>query len=687
MSSVLGMHQDQDAIKLIRHHEAVMEFYGEAMDKRELCHNYLRGNPWTDEEREAAEAKRKALIEFNSLKTSERTFVGNIIQQRYDVKPAPREPTDQDKSDIYTAMYHWTADITDSRYKDPGLVRGAWAGGNAWQESYVEITPGRKPRIILENQNNFAMYPDPNRRDLVHNTDCEFIDRVSWLDRYTIADAFPDKEKEVLEALREDVVTFRYDQDSVYADRGHEWKNYRNGKYKVVERFYKVRKKLWFGVDDAGSRIDLGYDIPQDEREQFKEDYPGHSLHMEREEYLYLAIVAPSMGQDYLYNGPYHCQPRDAVTTRIMFPFVELVDEDLDGDPSGHVEHQIGGIKVVNSLMVNKLYQAKNAAGQSHVVETDFFTPDELDDLMENHQDGARTFKKKTGAGPGSGVMLIEQGKVAPDNDSALEFAANFVQEVSSTPPSMKGISEGNVPGILNEQRIQQSFIQSQGFTNNYMGFLTRRAKLWKYYWKEFFDAEEVIRVLEKKDENDPDWIAINKIVIDEFGNPQKHNALDDGDAYDVTFEDSWKSPTVRDKVRQQIIQLQQNAAVQQDPTLNTFLTYYFLQLSDAPQELKSMVKEHSAVIAQAEAQKRQMEEDAAMLEQQSQMQDIAQKEAEGTAMAPPGQPMPPSRAPTQTPGAQANQATPPLPPRPQPAPVPSQAPRNLSRPSMAVPA
>lgn len=678
MTSVLEMHRSEDATALIRSNEEVMEYYGEKMDLRERCHQFLRGNHWTDEERERADAKGKALVEFNALKTSERTFVGNIIQQRYDIKPAPREPTDQDKSDIYSTLYHWTADITDCRYKDPGLVRDAWAGGNSWQESYVEITPGRKPRIIVENQNNFAIYPDPNRRDLVNNSDCQFIDRISWLTRSDIADAVPEMEEEILQGLP-DKGSYTYDKDdAVFADRGHEWKNYRNGKYKVIERFYKVKKKLWFGVSrDNGERIDIGYDVPQKEREQFKEDFPAYELNLEREEHLFLAMVCPALGPIYLYNGPYHCQPRDPVTTRIMFPFVELVDEDLDGDTSGHVEHQIGSIKVVNSLMVNTLYQAKNAAGQSHVVDAGYFDENDLIDVMENHQDGARTFKKKAGAGPGSGLTLIEQGKTASDKDGALEFAYNFTQEVSSTPPSMKGLSEGNVPGILNEQRIQQSFIQSQGFTNNYMGFLTRRAKLWKYYWKEFFDAEEVIRVLEKKDEADPDWIAINKVVVDEFGNAEKHNSLDDADAYDITFEDSWRSPTVRDKVRQQIIQLQQNSAVQQDPTLNAFLTYYFLQLSDAPQEMKSMVKEHSAVIAQAEEQKRQMEADAAILDQQSQMQDIAQKEAEGTTLLPP---------PKQNPGAGP---TPPMPQRPQPGIIPSQAPRPIAPnpTSMAVPA
>jgi hypothetical protein len=595
-SSVLDLHKTEDATVLINSHDSVVEFHAPNMETRELCHDYLAGDPWTDEEREVARQKKKPLTEFNPLKTSERTFVGSMIQQRYDIKPAPREPTDQSKADVYSAMYHWTADLTEIRYKDPNLVRSAWAGGNAWQESFVEVTPGKKSRIIVNNENNFAVYPDPNRRDLINNSDCEFIDRVSWMSRSQLADAIPDKEDEILSALP-DPQSSDYERTKVYADRSHESSSYRNGKYKVIERFYKVRKKNWFGVTPKGEKEAIGQDVSQEVRESYKEDYPEHTVYMEREEYLFLAIVCPSIGGVFLYNGEYHCQPRDTTTGKIMFPLVELVDEELDGQTSGHIIHQISGIKLVNSIMTNKLFAAKNAAAQSHVGSSDHFDETTRLDIEENHNDGSRTFWKKTGAPEGSGMALIEQGKGAPDNDYLLDYANNYLLDVSSTPPSMKGISEGSASGVLNEQRIQQSFIQSQGFTNNYMGFLTRRAKLWKYYWKEYWKGEDVIRVLEKKDDKDPDWIKINEIVQGEFGVERK-NTFDDADAYDMTFEDSWKSPTIREKVRKQLSDMMQNGSLQQDPELASEVYSYFLQLSDAPSEFKTRVKQ----IAEAKA-------------------------------------------------------------------------------------
>lgn len=590
-SSVLDLHKTDSSDVLIKSHDSVVEYHTGNMEQRELCHQFLAGDPWTDEEREIARQKNKPLTDFNPLKTSERTFVGSMIQQRYDIKPAPREPTDQNKSDVYSAMYHWTADTVGSRYKDPQLARSAWAAGNGWQESFVEITPGKKPRIHVTNENNFAIYPDPNRRDLIENSDCEFIDRVSWMSRSQIADAVPSKESEIMAGLPDPLST-TYEKVKVIADRAHEYQNYRNGKYKVIERFYKVRKKTWVATNHQGEEFSIGTDVNQEVRENYKENYPDHTIHMEREELLYLAIACPALGSIFLYNDEYHCQPRDPVTSKIMFPIVELVDEEIDGQPSGHIISQIPGIKMTNSLLSNAVFAAKNAAGQSHVVSSDHFDQTALEDIQENHNDGSRTFVKKQNAPAGSGMDLIEQGRAAPDNQYLLDFASNYTVEVSSTPPSMKGMMEGSASGILNEQRIQQASVQQQGFNNNYSAFLVRRAKLWKYYWKEYWTFEDVIRVLEKKDDKDPDWIEINKIVKDEYGNIQTKNSLDDADAYDIVFEDSFKSPTVRDKVQKQLSAMMQNGSLQQDPELAAEVYSYFLMLSDAPQDFKNRVKQ-----------------------------------------------------------------------------------------------
>ena len=634
--SIDGLHKCEDANELITSSRSLVDYYRPYMDKRERCDDFVRGKHWTDEEEEIAEGKKKALIAFNYLKPSERTFVGSILQQRYDVKPAPREPLDQDKSDILSAMYHWTADTTRTKFYDPSLIRSCWSGGNAWQESYVEITPGKKPRIIVKNQNNYAIFPDPNRRDLVTNSDCEFIDRYSWLSVNKLASKFPDKEKEIRDALERQDEDSDYLDTKVYADRTHEYEDYRNGKYKVIERFYRVRKKRWFGINmQDGQREEFGEDLNYGQREEIKDQFPYYELNAEDEEYLYLAVTVPSMHGSFLYNDKYHCQPRDPYTGKIMFTIAELVDEELNGDPSGHVESQIDPLRLTNSLLTNKLHAAKHAAGQAKVISRDHFSENDIEDVAENHADSSRAFVKKKDAPQGPGVDIIPNGASSVEADDIINMSNDFRMQVSSTPPAMQGMSEGNIPGVLNEQRIQQSSVQSQVFITNYMSFMINRAKLWKYYWKKYFKAEDVIRVLEKK-KDEEDWLRINQIVQDEFGNAYQEDTFADNDTYDITFEDSWKSPTVRDKVRRQVSELLGSVSVQQDPVLATYLTHFFLNLSDAPQEMKDLVEERSQVIQQSKAQEQQaqqqeqqMAQQGQELEQMERMQNIADREAQ----------------------------------------------------------
>jgi hypothetical protein len=239
---------------------------------------------------------------------------------------------------------------------------------------------------------------------------------------------------------------------------------------------------------------------------------------------------------------------------------------------------------------------------------------------------------KRKGAPAGSGVDLVPQGTFSKDGNESIEFVAAFADEASSTPPAMQGVAEGSgVSGKLNEQRTQQSYIQSAWSNNNYQHFITKRGKLWVYYFQQFFPFEMTVRVMEKKDPKDPSHITINQTEQDEYGGVRKVNDIT-ALRYDIVFEDSWQSPTVKDKVRQQITQLMGMSGVQLDPTLSAFLTLYFLKLSDAPQDLKDFVREHSQVIKAQEAEKQQMEAQTAGLGQAQQLQQLADGEAQATA-------------------------------------------------------
>lgn len=627
-------HKMESAGDMIRSHDDVVEYYETYNDKREQMERFRKGKMWTEEELDIMRRKGKAPVVFNKIIGPIRTIMGTFINNRYDIKPAPFEPTDQDISDLLTQRYHYTAHHEMCRYKDPAMIETALVEGEAWQESYIDVNPGMKPRLVVKNQNSKAIYPDPNSTDMIDRSDCDFIDRDSWLTLGDLLEWFPEHSgalKAALEGYSTDGNAYEGKDD-----RSHETQIMRNGRFRVTERLYKVRKRMWTAVSpDAEDEVFIGEDQTGDLRESFIEDYPEHTMTSTVEEYLYLAVACKAWSNDeFLYNGEYHCQPRDPRTGRILFPLVQLYCESYSGESNGFVEFMKDPNRVINSMMANKLHASKHAVNTSLILDPANFTPDDMEDLEKHHSDGDRTFKTKPGVDPTNAVGLLPQGKSAPDTNSTLEYASMFQEEVSSAPPAARGVAEGNVPAALNEQRIQQAFTQLAGFAENLKLFLQKRAKLWYYYDREYFTEEETFRVMEKKNPEDEDYMTMNQWQMDALGNVMKVNDINAA-TYDIVFEDSWQSATVRDKVRQQIIQLQQNPGAANDPVLNAFLTLYFLKLTDAPEDLKQFVRQHSSAVQQQEAQRQSQGQQNQELQNASQMQQLAQTEAEQTALPP----------------------------------------------------
>lgn len=635
--SIGDLHLSGSASDLIDSHSSVVRYYGPSNDNRELFYDFEMGVHWSPEEMALLDRKKKAAVIVNRIKPAERIFLGTLINSRYAIKPAPTEPGDQDLSDIITGRYHWHAHTAGIRYKDPQMHKEAYIGGNAWQESYMQVTPGKKPRLVVMNQNNFAIFPDPDRRDLIENSDCRFIDRESWMSKEEMCEAVPEKAEMIMTALQnyhnEDGQKFEK-KSKTYADRSHEWYDEKHGKYKVVERFYRVNRKWWYGVNaESGEELEIGEgaEATPEIRRGFQEDHPEHQMQYEENEFLYLALVcSPVSREEYLINEPYHCQPRDPVSGRIMFTLQELFYEELYGETSGNVEHQVGMNKVVNSMFTNKLHFSKHATSTNLIRRAEAFSDDETADFDEHFSDGDRVFETKIGVDPGTAVSLIPQGSTNPDTDESMRIANGYQDELSSTTPAMKGYSEGNVPASLNKQRIQQSETQLAPFVLHLKNFMERRAKLWYAYDRFYFTEEETFRVIEKPESNGPDWMTMNQTVVDEYGRLSKVNDISTA-AYDIVFEDSWESPTMRDKVREQITAFQANTSVQQDPVLNAMLGDWFVKLSDAPQKLKDEFSDHSSILSKWELEKKMMDQQKSKMEQMQQVQTFAQTEAEQT--------------------------------------------------------
>lgn len=649
--SFTGLHQNtRKASDFLAHHGKVVDYHSPYNDTRATCNNFARGIHHTPEELAVYRRKRKKPVIFRGELSPMRTVIGQFIQSKYDMKPAPVQPDDQATADPLIHLYHWTADNASVALKDVEIFKQAYVGGSAYQESYVEIIHGKQPRICVTNQNAFAVYWDPDSRDLINREDAEFWDRETWLSYQDLLDRFPEQAGLIKKAMegKEERESGNYERTSLHADRSHENASIKNGRYKVVERFYKVRKAHQFGIPDVGVegvRQEIGEDADADKLMAFKQDYPNHLLRSYPVEYMYYAAACEAVStEEFLTNGPYHWHPRNPKTEKIMWTLVEMVAETLGGEATGFIEPEIGPLQVIDAMMANILHSAKHSVSNSMFIDPEAFdNEDQIKDVENNAADGDRRFRVKKGALRGGMVpaVALPQTSVNQDHGNALEYANAALDDASSAPKASRGMTESSgTPAAQTEMRIQQAFIQLMGLITNWKHFLAKRSMLWYAMWRQFFPHEMTLRVVEKKTPDAPNFVKVNEpIGIDEEGNIIR--AMDINSAiFDITFEESVQSPTAREGTRSALVQVL-NMAQQLDPVMASWLVKKIMEQGNLDQEDKNFLAQHMQVVQQQQQAEAQAKQQTQQLDTHGKMQDLAQAEAEQTAI-PPAQPGPP---------------------------------------------
>lgn len=576
----------------------------------ELYYDNLAGDMWTPKEKAVFKRKGKTPVVINDLKPAERTILGLFIQNKYDVKFAPREET-QDISDVLQKLYAWTAYSQNWAYKDIETVRQAWCGGVGYQEVYVKVVPGEEPTIHTNNINPFSIGWDPESRDLINREDAQFVDRDTWVSFNDLQEMWPDLIGEEKDMTQQGSQAFQ--QGKTHADRTAEFFDVKNNRYKVTERYYKVRKRKWFATNGK-TRIEI-----KDPEKRKKYANEGFELASKSEEFLYLAMICPAWKVGaYLYNDEYHCQPRNLFTGKIMFPFVELIAESINGVPMGFVKHMVPLNRLTNSAVATIFHANKHAASTALLRKPRLFGKDETtaQSFDKNHSDADRVFPISDTADLTTDIGVVPKGTTSPDTDKSLEIGQNGLQRISSTPPSLQGQAEGpSTSGILNSQRIEQAFVQLQPFIANIKQFLKRRAELVYYYWREYFTYPMKVRIVGGQSQSPfaqqgqaqgqapapgqpkPTHIGINqeKPVVDWQGVPtgaiEKINDINAA-RYDIDIEESFQSPTYRAKRMQQLSEVMQKAG-SIDPTLLDALFMEYALSTDMAQETKDIIVQH----------------------------------------------------------------------------------------------
>lgn len=668
---------------LIEHHNSVVESSRDRIHRTQRAFDFVANRPHTPEELELYRRKRKAPISFPLAKTAERAVVGLWIANKYDVAFMPFEPGDQDTATLRQILYQHTEYTQDWKLLDVDIFRQGWAAGSANQEFWADVKEGREPRLRTTNQNAFAVFWDPESRQLITRYDAQFVDRVTWMDWSALCRKYPDKLKEEDWAQMVSSAEEVQKTDRPYRETGILDLDERNRRVKVIERFYKVYAESAYLMDAENKKVMLDAEAAR--------AMAGQYTYSEDEEQLNIAVVCPRWadriknGEDgYLFNGPYHCQPRDPQTGHIIWPILEFAAENLQGEALGFIEPMMGPIKVVNSTMANIYHNTRHQAGTSLIRKKNVFLGENAKKFDKNHSDADQVFEAEDEADLTTGIVPVPRGQVSPDTYKALEIAKAFAEEVSSAPPALKGFSEASgTSGVLNAQRIEQAVTQLQVINQSWRMFLRQRAKLAQYYWKTYWTKQKLIRVTNMEtlkkgpdfwsgdisamqqqvahptpqipgliEQGGASFVTMNgmKPAVDAWGNEtgaiETFNDITQ-DEYDVVIEDSYQSPTYAERTKQELAQLLANPGVQADPMLFGALSLEYARYSNLSEETKKFIRTWSSIVQQKAMAQQAADQQAQQLQQTSTMQEIAQREVDSTLPMPGARPSPGRPRPT----------------------------------------
>jgi len=578
------LQNEKDCSGVDESHAAVETFYSQRNDKMEENVNVIRNKLYTEKEISDSKEMGRKLISINKALAPYRTVIGTIMQSAFDASFLPMEESDEAISEILQKLAIFESERNNDFSDNTKMCQNAYVMARAYRYNWIEQGNDSKPRIRSKVLNPFAVYFDPDSADVIARQDAEFVDVVHWLSYNELIEAFPDAEGKIDATSKEDRnLTDYYETYDKSANRLHETMDEINGKFKVIERYYRVRAQ--------------------------------------GQEQLYLAVWAPNRLTDnsFLYNGPYHVQPIDADTKKAMFPIVELVTDNIMGESDGFVEFLKDPVKIISLLFTQLLEAAKHSGTGYEVDRSKYANDEEADRAMKYGAFANQRYEMKENQA-GNGMRPVQALQTPQPNINALANATQFIDEISSAPKALQGVSESaSTPASLNAQRIEQASTQLAMFLGFYKQYLKQTLKLRYAYWRESYSQEMTFRITAP--EGGQEFVTMNQLVPQmgynnlPTGEVQKLNDISAAE-FDVVISDSYRSPTYAMKMTGIINDLLQNPAIAQNPNIAPLLVDELFRLSDAPQELKQKFKQQMEMQA--------MQQQAMMQTQQPQTPPMA---------------------------------------------------------------
>jgi hypothetical protein len=219
----------------------------EQQQARQMYH----GAQWSPEEIRILRRRRQPVITYNGIAENINGTVGILERYRQDPKAFPRNPRNDEGSEVATQTIRYILDSNDWKTESSEVARHASIDGISGMGFKLRQGDKGDPDIKLEIVYGDDFFYDPRSyRPDFH--DSRFLGMAKWVDEEECIELFPDLEDTIRSLVNNgsDLTT--------YADREFKWVYTTEKRVRLVEHWYKHKSKWHWCFYIADTLLDQG---------------------------------------------------------------------------------------------------------------------------------------------------------------------------------------------------------------------------------------------------------------------------------------------------------------------------------------------------------------------------------------------------------------------------------------------
>lgn len=323
------------------------------MPEANLAYRFYQGEHWDKTESTVLKVRNQPEIVYNEIRAIVNRLVGQYRRQNLvNTLTGRNTPVDDDLANALSELIRFVDQDTEYLFEEKEMVRDGLISGFGVLECGVETGPFGKPRIFINWEDPFHIFPDPYCRRYDWNNfrgGARYILRSKWMNLEEAQDRWPNAASKLERCLGQSHITVdlskTLDPEVLFTTSQHFFDR-EHRLLRPVEVWFKQRQREEVVVTPVGLIGDEHGDLMK-RRARKVWGKQAQTVEMDRD-CMYVAVVCGDVLIQPAQRSPYNT---------VKFPFIPFyTHRKKDGQPVGYIWDLIDPNREINARRSRALY-------------------------------------------------------------------------------------------------------------------------------------------------------------------------------------------------------------------------------------------------------------------------------------------------------------------------------------------